>query len=374
MILDYTDFVEMACQEEDGVYGSYPSTADVLRAAPKYIDGSEGPVDPFAVTPEEDLIAQDRWMAFSCCRREAFGEWYYLDECPHCQTKVLHSTEPSHLEGDVLQAVQVGLCRNCGWWEMDEEVRVIQEAGSAHYVAPSVHRRALLRQYDVSGSDIPIGSLRDYLTRHPQVLPAISPYALEKLVAEVFGETMDCEAIHVGGPNDGGIDIVLVQGDRRYVVQTKRRSRNAAESVAGIREFLGAMVLAGEMRGIFVTTAPRFSDSASATAELAARRGAVEYIDLVAPKKLIEVCNLAATSADRQWEKVRSEARDLRRHITPGCGAFMQLFMGDPDWKGARGPRRASEKRKGIVYRYFTGANEQRSTVEGAPTPAGTPQ
>jgi len=44
-------------------------------------------------------------------------------------------------------------------------------------------------------------------------------------------------------------------GDRRYVVQTKRRAGNAAESVASIREFVGAMVLAAELRGIFVTSA-----------------------------------------------------------------------------------------------------------------------
>jgi restriction system protein len=54
-------------------------------------------------------------------------------------------------------------------------------------------------------------------------------------VASVFSEFMDCEAIHVGGPNDQGIEVILVQGERHYVVQVKRRQlADAVESVKSI--------------------------------------------------------------------------------------------------------------------------------------------
>jgi hypothetical protein len=369
MILDYTDFVEQACQEANGVYSSYPSTADVLHAALRYIDPSEKPVDPLAVTQEEFLLARDRWMDFVCCRWNAFGEWFHLNTCPLCRIPLEHSIEPSHLTGDILREVSVRCCLNCGWWDMEEVAKVIQEKGSPDYVAPSVHRRSLLRQFDVSGSDIPIASLRNYLTRHPETLSNISPRALEKLVGDVFGETMNCEAIHVGGPNDGGIDVVLVQGARRYVIQTKRRSGNAAESVNGIREFVGAMLLAGEMKGIFVTTAPKFSESAKATASLARRRGIVDYIELVAPKKLLDVCKLASVNAQEQWEKVRSQAGKLNEHMNFGENAFMEIFMGHPNWKVVRTSRSPKENKK-IVYRYFKSLNEPHPASDRAKPPS----
>jgi hypothetical protein len=144
---------------------------------------------------------------------------------------------------------------------------------------------------------------------------------------------MDCEAIHVGGPNDGGIDVVLILGDRRYVVQTKRRAGTAAESVASIREFVGAMVLADELRGIFVTTAQKFSTQATAAAALAVDRNVVEYIDLVDPGRLLAVCDLAAKKDTNLWEKVKSNVEDLPRHGRTGSNAFLELYMGHPDWR-----------------------------------------
>jgi restriction system protein len=359
MILDYTDFVEMACEEEDGVYSHYPSSADVLRAAPCYIDSSEAPVDPFAVTQADVFLAHDRWMDFTCLRWNTFGEWYHLDKCPHCHSRIDYSSQKSHLSGDVLRSIELRRCLNCGWWDTEENGRVIQEDNDKHYCAPSVHRRAILRQFDVAGSDIPIQSLRAYLACRPDALSCISPYALEKLVADVFRETMNCEAIHVGGPNDKGIDVVLIEGERRYVVQTKRRTKTSAEGVSGIREFVGAMVLAGEMRGIFVTTAPHFSDNAVSTAELAAERRLVEYIELVSARRLIDICKLAADSDDEQWEKVRSQGANLYKHMNPGFSTFMEMFMGHPDWKVARESDLKERQKPGIHYRYFTNANDR---------------
>src|SRR2546426_12275422 len=96
MIFDYTDFVELACEETDGCYRSYPSAADVLRAAPRYIDAADKPIDPFAVTKEEEHIAIDRWADYQCLRWNTFGEWTRLKKCPYCQSEVACSSEPSH--------------------------------------------------------------------------------------------------------------------------------------------------------------------------------------------------------------------------------------------------------------------------------------
>jgi hypothetical protein len=336
MILDYQDFVEMACLEEDAVYSSQPSRIDVLHNAVRFIDSKEQPKNPLAGTEEEFRRAVYCWQAFQNSRRTTFGKWYHLARCPHCDAILDCSTHEPHLPGGVMRFITTRICRNCGWWDAEEELKVRQEEQSTHYEAPSIHRRAILRQFDVAGCDVPIGSLREYLVRHPHSLTHISPRALERLVADVFRETMHCEAIHVGGPNDGGIDIVLIDGDRRYVVQTKRRMGGAAEGVAGIREFVGAMVLAGELRGLYVSTAPRFSPSAIAAAGLAAERGLVEYIDLVDPKRLIDVCKLAVTSSGELWQKAKSTANLLSQHASSGFDLFMALYLGDLEWRRVR--------------------------------------
>lgn len=332
MVLDYSDFIEQACCEEDATYGSWPSEADVLRNGRRFISRSEQPKDPFAVTQQEQNRAVERWLEFARCRWLAFGEWHHLATCPCCSTPIEHSREVPHLPGDVLEHVDLRFCRKCGWWDTEEQLPVEQEEGAQHYKAPAIHRRAVLRQFDIAESDIPIESLRSHLTRHPDELSHISPQSLEKLVAAVFRETMDCEAIHVGGPNDRGIDVVLVEGKRRYVIQTKRRSGTAAEGVAAIREFVGVMVLADEMRGIFVTTARKYSPAARETARTAVERDIVKYIDLVDAKRLMGVCQLAGGKDVGPWKEARSKGAKLSRHTEPGMSAFMALFIGHPDW------------------------------------------
>jgi hypothetical protein len=354
MILDYSEYVEIAYEESDGCVSYQPSIWDVRQYAPRFMDPAEAPRDQFAVTQDEHLLAMDRWMCYKLMRQDTFGVWHHLAKCPSCEHPVDYSSPPIYLPGDVLRGVQLRRCLECGWWDLEEEGRVEEEQNSNHYEAPSVHRRSVLRHFNIAGSDVPVHSLREYITRHPDALSMINPHALERLVADVFSETMDCEAIHVGGPNDGGIDLILVEGDRRFVVQTKRRAGTAAESVSCIREFIGAMVVAGDVRGMFVSTAPHFSDSAVATAGEAVKRGVVERIDLVNASRLVDVCKLAVDVADEYWEKVRSPLDDLHLHINGGFSAFMELFMGHPDWRGTRdkGDRPNYKGRKDL--RYFT--------------------
>jgi hypothetical protein len=354
MILDYSEYVELAYEESDGCISYWPSEADVRRVAPQFIEASEAPENLLGVTQAEQTLAIDRWMCFVLMRQGTFGEWYHLSHCPHCRAAVDHSTHPSHLPGDLLRAVEVRRCLACGWWDFEEEAKVRQDHDTPHYEAPSVHRRSVLRHFDIAGNDIPMQSLREYLARHPNALSTISPYALEKLVGDVFRETMDCEAIHIGGPNDGGIDLILVQGDRRFVVQAKRRAGTAAESVSSVREFIGAMVVADEVRGIFVTTAPRFSVPAVATAAAVVNRGVFEQIELVNADRLIDVCRLAVRDADEYWEKARSPLSELDIHINPGFSAFMELFMGQPDWKMAASDEGREESKRHASLRYFT--------------------
>lgn len=331
MILDYSDYVEMACEEENGTYRSYPSAADVARSDYRFIDPSLLPSDANAVSQKEHDTLFRKWKEYDCSRYEIFGEWFYLPKCPYCAAALTHSEKPGDQSNPYVRSVVLRVCDQCGWWESDENDWPDDTTGR------SVHRRAVLKEFCVAGGEAPIDALHNYIVRHPSALREISPPALEKLVNSVFGDFMNCEAIHIGGPNDDGIDIVLIDGDRRYVVQVKRRqSAHATEGVSGIREFLGAMMLDGAVHGLFVSTARRFSKQAESITQRAKDLGLVEKIELVNSERLLDVCQLTASQLAMPWRKAESKPDRFIEHIEPGFNKFMELAMGSPNWKVVR--------------------------------------
>jgi len=333
-MLDYSDYVEMACLEHDAAYYWYPSVADVKRTAYRFLDPSNVPPSPLAVPYEYYEQALARYSDYESSRYAVFGQWYHYNACPYCKSHLQVTNEAGRSVAPPVESVIVRVCPNCGWWDFEEELVVEKEAAGGSYWAKSVHRRAILREYSIAGSEAPIESLREHITRHPNQLSQISPARLEKLVGAVFSEYMSCEAIHVGGPHDNGIDLILIDGNRRHVVQVKRRqSQREAEPVSGIREFLGAMVLDGTMKGLFVSTAPRFSRKAVATARKARQRRIVNYIGLISAKRLIDVCKLTASRSEPLWKRYASKAEQLSNHVERGHAAFMQLAVGHRDWR-----------------------------------------
>lgn len=334
VILDYSDYVEMACLEHDAAYYWYPSVADVRRTAYRFLDPSDVPPSPLAVPYEYYERALMHYSEYESSRYAIFGQWYHHDACPYCKSHLPVTNEAGESMAPRIEAIVLRVCPNCRWWDFEEELICEKEAATGSYWAKSVHRRAILREYSIAGSDAPIESLQEHIARHPNQLSQISPERLEQLVGAVFSEYMSCEAIHVGGPNDNGIDLILIDGNRRYVVQVKRRqSQRKAEAVSGIREFLGAMVLDGTMKGLFVSTAPHFSENAVGTARKARQRGIVEYIDLVSAQRLIDVCKLTVSRSQPSWKRHASKVEQLPNHVESGRAAFMELAMGHPDWR-----------------------------------------
>ncbi len=187
----------------------------------------------------------------------------------------------------------------------------------------------MLREFAVDGSSVPIQSISRHLARNSTDLKAISPKTLELVVGSAFKEVMDCEAIHVGGPNDHGIDLILLDGERRYVVQVKRReSPDSAEAVSGIREFVGAMVIAQAVRGIFVTTAPKFSQQAKEAANKAEQTSLIERIELFDSSRLVDLLKLAVAKEPEPWTKAKSSLEGFPSSIQPGFSRFLDLALG----------------------------------------------
>jgi restriction system protein len=163
-------------------------------------------------------------------------------------------------------------CQHCGWWAVHQDImgRYISETENytSLVFASGVHW-SKIREFEISSVDIPIQHLRDYLRQHPDKLYDISPRAFELLLTDCLRDFFDCEAIHVGGPGDKGIDIILVVSDNPILVQVKRREKpDSVESVRVVREVLGTLLLESQYHGMIISTAKRFSREAVRAATL----------------------------------------------------------------------------------------------------------
>ncbi|MDM8161479.1 restriction endonuclease [Labilibaculum sp. K2S] len=82
---------------------------------------------------------------------------------------------------------------------------------------------AILRSFEISSNEVPILSLRTYLTQQNEKIFEIHHRKMEELVASVFREYFACEVKIVGKSCDGGIDLILIMSDNPILVQVKRR-------------------------------------------------------------------------------------------------------------------------------------------------------
>lgn len=198
------------------------------------------------------------------------------------------------------------ICPSCGWW-------------SSHYydvdLAPScytlVHHQAYasLRPLDLSIPDQPLQCIKDYLAFDYSARYALHPRLCERLVGDVLssiGYSIELTAYQ----KDGGIDLyLLTDGHRVGAVQIKRTRDSVG--VEQVREFVGAMVLDGITRGMFVTTS-RFTTPAIAAAGEAGVRGLP--IELLDSQRIFDMLRLQRTPAPRSYDDWSGLYPDLRYH------------------------------------------------------------
>jgi restriction system protein len=228
--------------------------------------------------------------------------------CPFCQSAASHPAEKKvgietddPLRTDWMET-NVWFCTNCGWWEIAHyEQSYADFLGQWSY---SILRHGILKSFDVSNVDLPVGILRNQLAKTPDLIRQIHPVKMEQLVQSVFADFFDCEVEHCGRSHDNGIDLVVVQSDCPIVIQVKRREKaGSVESVGIVRDFLGAMLLKGYRHGVIVTTAHHFSREAKSAVELALTRDLVDTIYLVDVKRLLDILHLFRHDTTDPWCK-----------------------------------------------------------------------
>ncbi|MBK8211646.1 MAG: restriction endonuclease [Rhodospirillales bacterium] len=289
MILDYSGFVELLENDEAGIYQAQPTIRDIKRNAERLSAGlmipKPGDVgyyadDVFHCLRQYHLLRSDTMNA-ACGSKE--------DKCSHCGGTI-RNTKETLLENGRERSTDI--CATCGWWYCREYLPPVGE-GTGFDRSFEVRRASVLREFTIGDIDIPIETLRAHLNKHQEDLWRVNPRVMERLVADIFSDFFECDVVHVGGPKDGGIDAIVLDGNEQRVIQVKRREDSAhIESVREIREFLGAMVLRGSSQGVFATTGRDFSGDAKRAAEMAELYGVVDKLELVNSQKIIDVLRL----------------------------------------------------------------------------------
>lgn len=295
-ILDYSRRIDLWQREQGPVYHSWLPDIELSNWL------HDCPDDTAAAAAS---YLKERRQIFSEFPENTSGTIRLPETCVYCACPlpIVSDAETGAFGTPDFRRIVVRACDQCGWWAGDDYYRAVEYElpnGNSEIDSQWMLSVACLRRFRLDAPDAPIEELRRYLRRDDRITQ-VSPRALERLIGSIFSEHLHCGAVHIGGPGDGGIDLILLDAKEPLAVQVKRRSTGEAESVTYVREFLGAMLLAGYKRGLFVTTAPRFSQAAQQAAVLAKKLPCVDGIELVDAKRALDILRSTAVET-APWE------------------------------------------------------------------------
>ncbi len=203
---------------------------------------------------------------------------------------------------------QIVTCPSCGWWSIRGLGYTFPGLGGR----PSNHwRRDLdvhgaagaLKRLDLSDIEVPVSEVRSFLRARYQQRHSVHPKLFEDAVTSVF-KSLGFGARATAYSRDGGIDVVLDGPcDTSIGVQVKRWKNSI--QVHQIREFLGALILGGYTKGIFVTTSS-YSKGAISGAQQAESRGMP--IQLINAEEFYDALGIA----------------QLREPVIPDVGEYLE--------------------------------------------------
>ena len=258
-----------------------------------------------SVDLHDGCMINDEWTTDSD-RIERIGTWLESEfrtvtNCPYCSVELqVESHETVVGLSDEREAGAIWDCRNCAYWQVSS----IEYFWNAPIVID--HERAYISKLREFDHDLPEGcapEIAQWIRRHPQAWQTIDPYRLERLTCDILrANHEECEVIHVGRPDDGGVDVLFIDADEnQWLVQVKRHANEKdSEGVSTIRNLLGAMVLNRKLHGVVVSTADHFTFRAYEATENAAQVGyTVRLVDRGKLNRMI-----GAMLPDRTWRHV----------------------------------------------------------------------
>jgi len=202
--------------------------------------------------------------------------------------------------------VQFYYCLTCGYWsvKMDHKLDAYHEDFTKHTRSIAEYR-ALLKTFEPQSNLVPMDLLEIEIKENPSILYKISPRKMEDLIAQVFKAYFHCEVIHCGKSHDGGIDLMIVDSDNPILVQVKRRENpNIVEPVNLIRELLGAMYIKSSKRGIFVSTAKKFSIESKKIRNELLETKKLDYFELIDFNRFCDILLLTSKKITKPWNDI----------------------------------------------------------------------
>jgi hypothetical protein len=181
------------------------------------------------------------------------------ENCLYCSTELLRVEGEDVVDHHLLRKYGLWYCRNCRFWQsilyFDPHRGCLPGPDHWAYVSK-------IREFQTNLPYPCDSEIASWIRRNPSFIHSYNQKRFEKFIADVFrANFVAVEVIHVGKPDDGGVDVKLIDSEsEQWLVQVKRREfPNRSEGIETIRDLLGAMVLEGAFRGIVVTTSNQFS-------------------------------------------------------------------------------------------------------------------
>jgi len=253
-----------------------------------------------------------------------------LSRCSFCATK-LEKIENEELKEDMHRDYCLWYCDKCCFWQ----ARIYSAFNACMPPPDNWAYISKLREFDTKLPEGCSEELALYIRRHPNFLYSCNPTRFEKFVADVFrANYTNAEVLHIGRPNDGGVDVLLIDTEKKeWVIQVKRRgSPNSSEGVSTIRDILGAMVVRGVSRGIVVSTAARFSPKAKLAADAAMAEPYCMTVKLVDESIFNKM--LDPVLPDRPWLNPISEVDvEIANYLADQIPSDQQLSLFDPPFR-----------------------------------------
>lgn len=244
--------------------------------------------------------------------RQNLGEDFLyssISHCPFCkkQMKRIHDSSRQHLDrevGSFKETVTFYYCTECGYWTIknsSNRVRYIDDEISKYTQSESV-RRAILNKFEIGSNLVPLDILKSEINKRPEIMYEIAWRKMEDLVQQVFKDFFSCDVKHCGKSHDGGVDLLILDYDNPIIVQVKRhKNPNYTEPVDVVRELLGTMLIKGSTRGIFVTTAKKFSPDSEKVRNEVLEKKRVDYFELIDFDRFCAILNLTKDNLQKPW-------------------------------------------------------------------------
>lgn len=236
---------------------------------------------------------------------------FYGDKlCPFCSTKlekVFLGIQSAPRDRDLFFEGRVFECPKCGWWTYKTHFSdAIDSYDEIHDICTDKRYYAITKSYDISDKQIPIEILTAELKKKTDLIYDIAPYKLEELAQSILRGVYDCEVHHVGKTGDGGKDLIVLESDSPILVQVKRRQNpDHVELIKGVREFVGTLYIENERKGIYITTAKRFSRGCEGVKKVLLDNRKLDYFEFVNYDKLCYW--LGEKEEEKRWKKLVSE-------------------------------------------------------------------